>query len=64
MHERLQLRDRFLDLRRAALEAARHYDSLAQTAPPSEVRQCLEKLARDQYRHVEMSERLLEIIGE
>lgn len=62
MPERYLLREQFADLLVKAQLAAAEYEKLFQTAADPTTKDQLQFLARGQYRHVELSERLLEII--
>ncbi len=64
MTERELLRDRFCGMLETAQTAADEYDRLAEAAPDPTTRSELQRLARGQYRHVELAQRLLEIVEE
>jgi len=64
MPERALLRERFSGILDAARSAAQEYDRLAEAEQDPATRQQLERLARNQHRHVELTERLLEIVNE
>ena len=63
MLERQLLREHVTQLQCKALSAAAEYDRLAGTyISDGKAKDELQRLARDQYRHVELTERLLEIL--
>jgi rubrerythrin len=64
MPERFVLRGHFTEMLQAARTAADKYDRLARTAESPAAREQLQRLARDESRHVELAERLLEILSE
>ena len=64
MTERELLHDRFCGMLETAQTAADEYDRLAEVAPDPTTRSELQRLARGQYRHVELAQRLLEIVEE
>ena len=64
MPERAILREQFAQMLRASREAAEQYEALAQAADEPARREQLERLAREGYRHVELTERLIEIVNE
>jgi rubrerythrin len=60
--EQAQLRDRFQVLLAQEQQALRVYEQLAAQASDPEIRDMVEHLLRDKRRHVELTERLLEIV--
>lgn len=64
MPERAILREHFAGLYTSAREAAEQYRSLADTAADPARKEQLERLARDGRRHIELAERLLDILSE
>ena len=64
MPERVILREHFASILAAARSAAEAYARLARAEHDPLRRQELQRLARDRQRHVELSERLLEIVSE
>lgn len=64
MPERAMLREHFAQMRRAAEAAAGRYEHLAASAGDPDARRQLRRIARDESRHVELAERLLEIVSE
>ena len=64
MLERTILREHFRGLLADARTAAGKYDELARSTEHAETRDQLERLAREQSRHIELTERLLEIVDE
>ena len=63
MLERDLLREHVTQLQCKAMLAAGEYDRLAGTyISDGKAKDELQRLARDQYRHVELTERLLEIL--
>ena len=64
MLEQLILREHFSEILQMAQAAADHCDRLAQSAAGSAERQQFQRLGRDKRRHVELTERLLEIVSE
>lgn len=63
MLEQLLLREQFKALHETQLEALGRYESAAQTADPA-ARADLDQLCREKRRHLELTERLLEIVEE
>ncbi len=64
MPERAVLREHFAEMLRVAEAAAGQYESLAASATDAGAREQLRRMARDTGRHVELTERLLEIVEE
>lgn len=64
MHERFVLREHFTGVLETAQSAAERYDRLAQAAEDPAAREKFQRFARDECRHVELAERLLEIVSE
>jgi len=64
MPERAILRDHFSRMLQTAESVAAEYDRLAGSAASKAARSELERLAREEYRHVELTHRLLEIVEE
>ncbi len=64
MPERAILREHFTEMYQAARAAAGRYESLAQAANDEAAKKQLERIARDEARHVGLTERLLEIVNE
>ena len=64
MPERVILREHFNEMLQTVSAAADEYDQLASTAAEAPRREQLRKLTRDKSRHVELTERLLEILDE
>jgi rubrerythrin len=60
--EQAQLRDRFQALLAQELQALRAYEQLAAQISDPEIHGRVEHLLRDKQRHVELTERLLEIV--
>ncbi len=58
------LRERFSAILAKVRSAAGEYDLLARSAEDAEPREQFQRLARDEQRHLELTERLLEIIDE
>jgi rubrerythrin len=64
MPERSLLREHFSAMLAEVRTAASEYDRLARSAEDAHAREQLERLARDEHRHLELTERLLEIVDE
>jgi rubrerythrin len=64
MLERAMLREHFSAILTKVRSAAGEYDLLARSAEDAESREQFQRLARDEQRHLELTERLLEIIDE
>ncbi len=64
MPERAILREYFTEMRQAAEAAAGTYESAAEAAGDDASREKLMRIAMDTSRHVELTERLLEIVSE
>ena len=64
MPERAILREHFTGILDAAQAAATEYQRLAEAADDAAQKDQLLRLARDEGRHVQLSERLLEIVNE
>ena len=64
MPERVILREHFNEMLQTVSAAADEYNQLASTATEPPRREQLRRLTRDKSRHVELTERLLEIIDE
>ena len=64
MTERDLLRDRFSGMLETAQTAADEYHRLAGATPDPTTRSELQRLARDEYRHMDLAQRLLEIVEE
>jgi rubrerythrin len=62
--ERAILRQRFSAMLEKVQAAAGEYDRLVESVRDDETRQELRRLARDERRHLELAERLLEIVNE
>ncbi len=60
--EQAMLRDRFQDLLALEQQALKAYEELAARTSDPEVLQKVEHLRRDKQRHIELTERLLEIV--
>ena len=64
MPERAILREQFSAMLAKVRTAASQYDQLARSTEDPEARDQLQRLAREEYRHVQLTERLLEIVDE
>ncbi len=64
MPERAILREHFNEMLQDVSAAADEYDQLAADVTDPDRRDQLRRLTRDKYRHVELTERLLEILDE
>lgn len=64
MPERALLREDFNRMLQTAQTAAQEYEQLGQQAPDPQVQAQLQRLAREKHRHVELAQRLLEIVTE
>ncbi len=64
MLERAILREHFMEIHRQVRCIAQEYERLARSAPAGDAREELRRLARGQSRHVELTERLVEIVSE
>lgn len=62
--ERGDLQQQFADIRLAVLTAAEHYARQAAQTPDGPAKDQLDRLSRDATRHVELADRLLEIVYE
>jgi rubrerythrin len=62
MLEEALLRDQFGALLDQERQAAKAYEDLLPTIKDAAVREQVEQLLRDKHRHVELAERLLEIV--
>ncbi len=60
--EQAMLRDRFQDLLALEQQALKAYEELAARTTDPEILQKVAHLRRDKQRHVELAERLLEIV--
>ncbi len=60
--EQAQLRDRFQALLAQEQQALKAYEQIAAQTSNAEIRGRIEQLLRDKRRHVELTERLLEIV--
>jgi len=64
MPERAILREHFAEMRLAAEAAAGTYERVAASSTDPEARRQLQRIAMDTSRHVELADRLLEIVSE
>jgi len=64
MPERAILRAHFAALGQAARDAAAEYDRLIASADDDRTRGQLRQLARDERRHLELTDRLMDIVDE
>ena len=64
MPERVILREHFNEMLQTVSAAAGEYNQLASAATEPTHREQLARLTRDKSRHVELTERLLEILDE
>ena len=64
MPERALLREQFARMLSASREATRQYEAMARDATEPARREQLDRLVREGYRHVELTERLIEIVNE
>jgi len=64
MPERAILRAHFVALGQAAQDAAAEYEGLIASADDDRTRGQLRQLARDEQRHLELTDRLMDIVDE
>jgi rubrerythrin len=64
MPERALLREDFQRMLQTAQTAAQEYEQLGLQAVDPQMQEQFQRLAREKYRHVELAQRLLEIVTE